>query len=415
MRAALGVTSTVGVILLASTAAAGPAGAEGHEDADHEVVVEGLNNPRGLGWDGDDTLLIAEAGRGGEDCTGVPCVGTTGAIATADADERDQEPERIATGFLSIAETPIGAFAVGVNDVDATDTDGELIATGYDPEKPPTEGGALLVTFVDPDGERVNFAYADLYAAEKDQNPDGAQIDSNPYGILFVDEDPDSSPDGYALVADAGANTVWKVEPDFDAAGQGGPAPYTVEPFVTYPADPDEEAPEIEFVPTSLATDGDGDIYVGGLGSLVPGGGSVVEYTADGSKEIHRWDGFTAVHGIAVDRRHLYVSQLFGEVGFPQGPSDDGVPGQVVRLSRHTDDGPRRAVDIPLPAGLAVDDGDVYAAVNSLAPADGIPAGPENPVGEVGGGAVWEIDFEGAYPVDPIEPPDPADLPPGPE
>ena len=324
MRASRAATSSLGIALLAATGMAGPAGADGRhdDDTDHEVVVEGLNNPRGLGWGDDDTLLIAEAGRGGEDCTGLPCVGRTGAIATADPQERDQQPERIATGFVSVTEAPGGAFAIGVNDVDASDTDGEFIATGYDPDKPPEKSGALLVSFVGPDGERVNFAYADLYAAEQEQNPDGAQIDSNPYGILFVDDDPDSSPDGYALIADAGANTVWKVEPDFEAeVGEDEPPPYTVEPFVTYPADPDEEAPEIEFVPTSLATDGDGDIYVGGLGSLVPGGGSVVEYSPDGSREIHRWDGFTAVHGIAVDRRHLYVSQLFGDVALPRGPA----------------------------------------------------------------------------------------------
>ncbi|GAB2615233.1 hypothetical protein GCM10009696_21160 [Kocuria himachalensis] len=380
------------------------------------VVAEDLDNPRQLNWDQDGDLVVAEAGRGGAECAETRCMGATGAVTLIEDPHRDAPTVSTAVeGLLSVA-GPDGTFAEGAAGADATDVEGQYIIAGYDPERfdlavPTARGAAMLVAGTEENGEEYLLPYADLQAAEEELNPDGAQVDSNPYAVLYVDEDDDVSPDGYALVADAGANTVWKVEPDFSTATEESPPEYEVTAWATWPTTvlpdgSDDPAGPAEFVPTSLAADEHGNVYVGGLGSIRPGEASVVQFSADGT-ELDRWDGFTAITGVAVDHEHLYVSQLFGPTPpMPPGetpaeeapPTPGTVPGQVVVLHRHQEDAARYAVDVPLPAGLATGrHGEVYAAVNSVATAEGIAEGPMNPFGAVGGGAVWELDFSDAY------------------
>jgi hypothetical protein len=391
------------------------------------VVADGLDNPRQLNWDYEgESLVVAEAGRGGTECVDTRCAGPTGAVTLIEDPHRDAPTvSTVVEGLLSVA-SPDGTFAEGPGGADATDVEGQYIVAGYDPERIDlsvfvARGGSMLAAGTEEDGEEYLVPYADLQAAEEELNPDGAQIDSNPYAVLYVDEDDEVSPDGYALVADAGANAVWKVEPDFSTATEDAPPEYEITVFASWPTTAlpdgsDDPAGPAEFVPTSLAADKDGNVYVGGLGAFQPGEASVVQFSADGT-ELDRWDGFTGITGVAVDRGHLYVSQLFGqtppslpgEPGAEEEPADadesaseeesaGAAPGQVVVLHRHEEDADRYAVDVPLPAGLAAGrHGGVYASVNSVATAEGIAEGPENPFGAIGGGAVWELDFSEAY------------------
>lgn len=391
----------------------------GHEPPGPRVVADGLDNPRQLNWTEDGrSLVVAEAGRGGPECTDAGCVGASGAVTRIDRPgRRAPTATGVAEGLLSIA-GPDGSFAVGANGADATSIAGGYVVAGYDPARPPGRNGALLAAMTEAPDVTSVVPVADLQAAEEQQNPDGAQIESNPYAVLYQAEDPDDPYDGYALVADAAANTVWKVDPDFDRTTPEGVPEVEITPWATWPTTvlpdgSDDPAGPAEFVPTALAQDRHGNVYVGGLGSERPGEASVVKFSADG-EQLEQWGGFTAITGIAVDRRHLYVSQLFGPTP-PQPPGDTpadeappaagpGAPGQVVVVHTGDPDGQRWAVDAPLPAGLATDGHRVYAAVNSVAPAEGIAAGPASPFGAVGGGAVWELDFSAAYRVEPVEP-----------
>ncbi|GAB7191952.1 hypothetical protein NUM3379_26600 [Kineococcus sp. NUM-3379] len=366
------------------------------------VVATGLDNPRQLGWDhSGSALVVAEAGRGGDTCFGEGeeqvCVGLTGGISRIPdpAKARNVRPQRIATGLTSIA-GPSGSFAVGADGVAATQVPGGY-AVVQTTAPPP---GALPPGFVPPPGSleqlgRLLFTgrghihlSTDLGAAEVAKNPDGAQIESNPYAVLVVPS-AGRSP-GYALVADAAANAVWRIS---FAPGVADP----VSVFAAYPTEAgDEETPE--FVPTSLARDHAGNVYVGGLGSEQPGAAEVVKYSPDG-RELRRWGGFTGITGVAVDRAGaLYVSQLFGSApgpdGPPQGPGDDvpgpgpGAPGDVVRVT----DAGRTTVPVPFPAGLAVDRaGRVYVSAFSVSDADGTPAGAQGP--GMPGGQIWRLSF----------------------
>lgn len=401
--------------LAAAVVLVGPlpaAAAHGGGSPGHRVVADGLDNPRQLNWSEDGrSLIVAEAGRGGEQCTEQGCVGPTGAVTRIQRPwSRTPVVSSAVAGLVSMA-APDGSFAVGANGADGTEEEGGYLIAGYDAARPPGANGALLLSIHYPPDVTSVVPLADLQAAEQTQNPDGAQIESNPYAVLYVGEDPHDPYDGYALVADAAANTVWKVDPDFADHVPDTMPEIEITPWARWPTaapgGPEDPGPA-EFVPTSLAEDRHGNVYVGGLGSERPGEASVVKFSADGER-LAQWDGFTAITGIAVDRHHLYVAQLFGpaapqppgETPADEAPAADGVPGQVVVVHTGRKGGDRWAVDVPLPADLASDGHHVYAAVNSVAPAEGIAAGP---FGAVGGGAVWQLDFSGAYRVAPVEP-----------
>jgi hypothetical protein len=169
----------------------------------------------------------------------------------------------------------------------------------------------------------------------------------------------------------------------------------------------------IEFVPSALDQDEDGNIYVGGVGGLAKGGASVVRLDADGD-ETERWDGFTGINGLAVDEngRHVYVSQILGTDGPPTGT------GNVVRFD--TEDETWTSVEVPFPSGLALgrvdsdgDDGQdgsddsVYVSAYSI-----FPANADDPATTdvTEGGQVWRFSF----PEDATESPLPVTTPPDP-
>jgi hypothetical protein len=400
---------TAGSFTLLLGSATGVAAADGTHGGDHGggftpvVVANGLNSPRQLSWAGD-TLLIAEAGQGGADCAPTKpedpvCAGPTGRIsAVPDADHTfNVNAETLVGGLFSVetAEGTIGSDGVAWTGfpgayliAEGEQTFDALAKPGFETDDPAAETQEHLLVSV---GGQV-FPWVDLGKAERQQNPDKAQLDSNPNAVIVVDPTPTGEPgnDEYVLVADAGANTVWKVTADFTDLDKNGLPAATVTVFATYPPGDGPDAPE--FVPSALDQDKFGNIYVGGVGSFVPGGAAVVRYDSEGN-ETARWDGFTAINGLAVadDGGTVYVSQIFGNGGAGTG--------NVIRVD--TRKKTWAAVDVPFPSGLAVDDsvlrhsghgpGDnVFVSAFSLSPADADdPTTPD----VVEGGQVWRFTF----------------------
>jgi len=122
-------------------------------------------------------------------------------------------------------------------------------------------------------------------------------------------------------------------------------------------------------------------VYVGRLVSEVPGRGRVVELSSDGRHVLHVWSGFTTVTGVAVGHDGaLYVSQLFAPEAAPPNPQ---VAGVLTRVNH----GKRTNVDVPFPAGVAVnDDNQVFVSAWSVASEAGL-AGPST------SGQVWRLRF----------------------
>ena len=168
-------------------------------------------------------------------------------------------------------------------------------------------------------------------------------------------------PSGAVLVADAAGNTIVKVS--------------TTGRMSTFATFPDLKSGE-DYVPTSLARDDDGNIYVGGLASETPGKGKVTMLSRSGER-LDRWGGFTTVTGVAVsDDGTLYVSELFANADFSDPNFDPSQVGQVTTVAPN---GNRTSEVVPLPAGIAVDDekGWLFVAAWSVAPSDGAFGNPD--------------------------------------
>jgi hypothetical protein len=121
-----------------------------------------------------------------------------------------------------------------------------------------------------------------LAAYEVSANPDGTDLDTNPYGVFAAP--------GRTYVTDAGANSVLEVSASGRVSTVAAFAPRLVNvpfpPFFSVPTDA---------VPTAVATGPDGALYVGQLtGFPFPIGGSSVWRVAASEPEPSR-TGFTNV------------------------------------------------------------------------------------------------------------------------
>jgi hypothetical protein len=332
-------------------------------------VVSGLNNPRQLSLVNGDVLLIAEAGKGGTLATitdpegGTQGLGYTGSISAvlSPSQAHGQHPHRIVRGLLSAAsaadgpEGPKGSGATGPDGVSAKSLNRIAVMETWFPKVPKganSRNGQLLLT--SPYERTVPFA--NITRFERRHDPDHMGFDSDPYAVLAYG--------GGWLVTDAAGNDVLRVD------RWGHISVFHVFHNVKTGAcakafDPGPPFAGCNFVPTSLATDRWGNVYVGGLSSLTPGEAQVVKLDRNGHTRAV-WGGFSAVTGVAVGHDgSLYVSQLFGPEAHPIDPSIQGVLTRIHGSHRTN-------VDVPFPAGIALDrHGNVYVSAFSILPGTG--------------------------------------------
>jgi hypothetical protein len=355
------------------------------------VVTSGLNNPRQLSLVDQGTLLIAEAGKGGSACSGTGpdamCIGATGSVSgvflpQAGTDRRHIE---LVTGLIS-GSGPDGSFAVGSDGVSQrhlgspiyvqeTFAPPDVIPSGL----PGEQSGKLLRAR--PFG--AAHPVADITAFELANDPDGHGFDSNPYAVVARAHD--------ELVADAAGNAVLRVD------HRGNVSVFHVFPNIvntvtTTPSngfpgfDPTPEFPGANFVPTSIAIGPHGDVFVGGLASELPGQAQVVELNGRTGHVVRTFTGFSTITGLAIGRDgSMYVSQLEAPESNPPTPEVVGVLTKVSPNGKHHD------VDVPFPAGVAVDKWDnVFVSAFSVAPASGLAGAP---AGFDSSGQVWRLHF----------------------
>ena len=180
----LALTLTISVVAML-TAAVLPAATAGASTGGWQVVASGLDNPRGIDPGPLGSLVLSEAGRGGTDCqqgadpdTGEPvtnCLGNTGAV------------DLLWGGHtFKLASLPSIAHADGssaAGPTHATFGRSGLLISMMGVEPLPYQGdisnfGKLLKL-----GVRGTSVVADPGAFEATANPDGNQIDSDPYGL----------------------------------------------------------------------------------------------------------------------------------------------------------------------------------------------------------------------------------------
>jgi DNA-binding beta-propeller fold protein YncE len=344
-----------------------------------QVVADGLDNPRGIGFGPDGALYVAESGSGGPNVEGncitspesggPACFGRTGAVTRITKGSQ----HRVLTGLPSVAEVatepgaPSGVAATGPVDLGFDRWTGYLLIGN------PGGGTGTREQFDSPAARRFGKllkvdlrgirAVADFPRFEEANNPDGgagaqpgAEIDSNPNGLLV-------RKGGTQLVADAGGNDLLKV----DRKGRVSlvavfPTQLAPSPFPPPPAELETQA-----VPTTVVKGPDGAYYVGQLtGFPFPVGGASVFRVRPGRAPTVFAGGFTNIIDIAFDKRgRLYVLEIATN-GLANTPENELPVGRLVRVDK---DGSRTTLaseGLNAPGGFVLGHGAAYITNNSI-------------------------------------------------
>lgn len=322
------------------------------------IVARGLNGPVGVLVETDGTLWISESGTGGDQVMqgGAP----------------DSEPVRSIPWGLTARLIRVGT--------DGTQTHVLSLPSMITPEGPDGAGrivvldGTLYVTSgAWTDGMSIdrpsNMAaivrvmhgnaseLVTTWDIERRDNPDGAAIETNPFDLTV-------GPDRALWLTDAAGNTLYRIDPATRAlelravfSAMTGPIPRgSREPDMT-----------IQAVPTAVAFDADGDMYVSLMPGVpyLPGSGRVVRVSQDGRVSDYA-TGLTSLTDLVTgpDGQLYAVSVgLFTE----HGPVAN--TGAIVRIR----EGPVSDTilsGLSFPSTLAfANNGDAYVARNSIGPA----------------------------------------------
>jgi hypothetical protein len=313
-----------------------------------EVVITGLDNPRGLAIGPEGGLYVVEAGRGG---TGpcqtlrmaLQCYGATGAVTRLWGGKQ----ERVVTDLPSQVD-PAGQ-AVGAHDISFLGRGGAYLTLGFggDPALRSNFGpdGALFGTLVHVPASGKWKVIGDISAYETSANPAGGPIDSNPFGIV-------AEPNG-RVVTDAGGNDLLRI------AANG-----TISTLAVFPSRP---ARPTDAVPTGLTVGPDGAYYVGELtGAPFAAGAARVYRVVPGSTPQVFLEGFKAILDLSFGPDgSLYVLEFAG------GATMLALPG---RLFRVFPDGTRQVVldGLDHPTSVLVDDdGTIYVTNRGISIGNG--------------------------------------------
>jgi hypothetical protein len=252
------------------------------------VVVDGLTNPRGISYDESGALFVAEAGTGGDveaqGPFGQVLTGSTSRVFAVAPDGGDAAV--ILDGFNS---TQGFSDYVGVQAV-LVDNATVWLALGDGPVSFPFN---RALVGLDRTSLRVH-TYVDLYTFEADNNPDGEDVTSNPSDVAADGE-------GTVYVIDTSGNSLlkWTMQDGLQL-------------FAAW-----EDLP----VPTSVALDADGNVYVGFLSAFPFDARSArIEKWSPAGELVETFEGLTAVTDVEVDDAGtLYAVQLadgFGDNGW---------------------------------------------------------------------------------------------------
>lgn len=253
-----------------------------------DTLVDGLTNPRALAYDENGALFITEAGSGGDVQAQGPfgpvLTGSTSRVLAVSPDGGDAGV--ILDGFNS---TQSFSDYVGVQSI-VVDGATVWLALGDGPESFPFN---RAVVGLDRTSLRVH-TYIDLYTFESEQNPDDEDVTSNPSDIAAVG-------DGTLYIIDASGNSLLRW-----TAANG------LELFHVW-----QELP----VPTSVALDSEGNIYVGFLSAFpFDARTATIEKWSPSGELLETYTGLTGVTDVHVaEDGTLYAVQIasgFGDAGW---------------------------------------------------------------------------------------------------
>ena len=331
-----------------------------------EVIGTGLNNGRGITIGPDGGIYVAESGYGDpSNCAELfpgfeACVGDSGSVTRIE----NGVQERIATGMPSWADSS-GFGASGPAGVTWKPRDAFFVTVGLGFGLSPDDLAA-----VDPIGDmfgtlmRMNpngywSPQADIYGYEAANNPDGGEIDTNPYGVLAIQG-------RNRIVADAGGNSLLKIN------NNGHISTLAVFPDTLVPAPPFIGPPgtmiPMQAVPTSVTQGPNSTIYAAQLtGFPFPvGGAKVYQVWPNGFMQV-KAEGFSAIVGMTTGPDgSLYVVEMAHDLlACENGGVCDGRLYKIDLAGVTT----LLADGLPYPGGVAVDsNGVIYLTLFSIFP-----------------------------------------------
>jgi hypothetical protein len=330
------------------------------------VVAKGLDNPHGVAFTSDGTMIVTESGHVGSTCVfdGTACFGLNAKVTSIDLATGDETT--LVNKLPSFSFAPIETFGVGGVSIQGgtiqtvTQLNPRFVrqaaktcpsATCTDTMGTVGKHVGLLID-VDPAGgyEAVASVGATDYKwiVSNDPspgNPDFHPGDADPFGLL-------SLPEG-TYVADGGSNTLSFVDPSGVAS------------VLAYIPDPANHKPLYDAVGTCVAKAGDA-IYVGTLiGSLYKWENGQL------TRVFKRGDVFRHIVGCTSDAAgNLYVVNMTQNFNhFNPDPNS----GSIVKIAP---DGTTSYVVAPdaglnYPNGITFGpDGNLYVTINSICPAD---------------------------------------------
>jgi len=329
------------------------------------VIATGLNNPRGIAIAPNGAIYVAEAGKGGSGpCVTPPggdkeCAGQTGSITRI----MNGQQQRIVTGLSSVAGSD-GTMASGPAGISLDSAGNAWVAVqGVESSSPAAFGTSSgdLWHILRVDVNCKCQTLTNLYPYEATHNPDGREINSDPYSIVSV-------ADGQ-VVADAAANALLHV------ASNGNVSTLAVFP-VRMETGPGGATIPMESVPDAVTVGPDGAYYVGELtGFPFPvGGARVYRVPTQGGQPQVVASGFTNIISLAFGSDgSMYVLEMFkgglGNVN-PQNPATTA--GALIRVAP---DGTKTTIaseGLVAPAGVAIAaDGSIYVTNFGILPGQG--------------------------------------------
>lgn len=324
-----------------------------------EVVARGFNSPMGVLAAPDGDIWVVDSGTGGS--RELKALSPEGQVITAKVGDTARivrvSPEGELTEVATLPSVLFGQEPVGGARL-ARVGDELYVTNGVWTEVSGSQNLGLFGAVARLVGGHVTEV-ADLWEFENAENPDGFIRETHPYGLV-------TGPDGALYVADAGANTLLKVDPESGAVtllatfeGLPGPLPNPAR----------EGAKESDPVPTGVAFAEDGTLYVSLLPGFpfTPGSAKVVTVGQDGQVTDYA-TGLTMVTDLQAGPDGALYAVSLGEFG-ESGPTPR--TGSLVRIENGKTETVLEGLSFPTSVAFA-EDGTAYLTVNGVgAPGSG--------------------------------------------
>jgi hypothetical protein len=337
------------------------------------TIASGLNNPRGLAFDADGDLFVAEAGAGGTECVpgprGPECAGLTGGVSRID---RSHVVHKVLSGMISVSGEG-GRGAEGVEGVAVGEGAALYALLGLSSQQVPPSGFSKEAT------EKAKAQLGHLFEFNR-SGQSKAIADVGGYSwkwtgehkSLVPEQFPDANPysvitrGGEQWLVDAAANTLDEVE-------------HGVVKELAFIPNPEKNGKPIsDAVPTCLSRGPDGAIYIGQLTGAGngPGAAKIWRVPTGGKPEV--WaTGLTAVTGCGWDGDGDFYATEFSVNGWE---GFEPFTGALVRVPAHSSKPVTVVSKLSLPNGFAARGDALYVSNWSVAPGTSVKG---SPTGEV--------------------------------